>query len=526
MKRNRILSALLAAALAASAALPAAAAAPTPEQAQEYVTAKGWMTGTEKGFEPQLPMSRAMVYEMFWKMEGKQIVDASMDYIDVAPDAWYAASARWATGVKLTYGVGDRRYDGDRAMTRAEALTVLYRYLKDHLGLELPRGGDAIGAYEDAAELREKAAWAVDAYQWACQSGVACLDDNAVRLDHTNQVKRGELAQMLTVIGENMDQWRSQPTPTATPTAAPTAKPSGGTASRPSGGSASGSSGGSAAQPTATATAQPTSAPTAKPTGVPTAQTTASPAVEPTATPAAQTTAAPTATPVTQPTAAPTAGPTATPAVQPTAVPTASPAATPTAQPTAGPGTSVMTGSDQEETPLITINPTVAGVNCTGSVIIQDGEVAPGSTVTVKNYGRGMGVWVVLTCGTDFEYEGETLESDAAWIASNPWNLIADTNISHVRTSFPVKVYQLKKESRPTSGGSFTFDLLEDFELIRSTGDISAAAVNAEAERMGLAKPDKVLYCGIVNMNNSFGYMGCINLSGNSAEDPEAASGN
>ena len=48
---------------------------PTVEEAQSYVTEKGWMTGTDKGFEPELTVDRATMYEMFWKMEGKPVAE-------------------------------------------------------------------------------------------------------------------------------------------------------------------------------------------------------------------------------------------------------------------------------------------------------------------------------------------------------------------------------------------------------------------------------------------------------------------
>ena len=75
MKWRKPLSLALSAALSLSLAVPALAADETPApwyaEAQAYVTDKGYMTGTDKGFEPDGTVDRATVFQTLYNLEGK-----------------------------------------------------------------------------------------------------------------------------------------------------------------------------------------------------------------------------------------------------------------------------------------------------------------------------------------------------------------------------------------------------------------------------------------------------------------------
>lgn len=177
---------------------------PTAEEAEKYVNDKGWMTGTDKGFAPAQKVTRATVYEMFWKMEGQGVVNYALTYTDMPQGVWYTESARWATSEKLTTGTGNGRYEGDRNVTKAEVITILYRYMKDYKKLDVSVEGDwSLEVFEDAGKIQD---WGKDAMLWAWLSGVACQLDSDPTLDPDQEVTRIELAQMLTVMGGDMDK--------------------------------------------------------------------------------------------------------------------------------------------------------------------------------------------------------------------------------------------------------------------------------------------------------------------------------
>lgn len=171
---------------------------PTVEEAQTYVTEKGWMTGTDKGFEPELPVNRATMFEMFWKIEGKPQVNNKMATFPDAQGKWYETSARWAEQEGLTTGT-DTGYDGERVITKAEVVTILYRYMKDYKALDVSVDeGWTLEVFEDFDKIQD---WTVEAMTWGWLSGVACQEDSDSTIDPEGQVTRAELAQMLTVMG-------------------------------------------------------------------------------------------------------------------------------------------------------------------------------------------------------------------------------------------------------------------------------------------------------------------------------------
>ncbi len=419
---------------------------PTSEEAKTYVTGKGWMTGTEKGFEPDLEVNRAMVYEMFWKMEGKPTpkaaavlrngqtwaTDAASSAFQDVVGKWYDLSANWAYEVGLTTGT-ENGYEGERIITKQELLTILYRYMKDYKQLDVTvEEGWSLEVFEDYGKIQS---WAADAMMWGWLSGVACQNDSDPAIDPEAPVKRVEMARMLTVMGRGMDaqaEAAAQPVQTAAPGPGPEPGP---------------------------------------------AQT-----PEPTLTPA------PTSTP----------GPISTPA--PIATP--SPVQTPDPAPesTVDPATE-KTGNDM-------FPPQMAGVRGSCDITLQDGAVADGSTVRIENYSRGAGVWVVLVCSTKPIYKGEVVTSDAQNLARSPGSVMADINISALSAAFPVAVYELKEASRPAKGGDHTFSFPEDFDLLRSTGELTADAVEKAAADYGVELTGDVVYDVLVNMSNSYGYLG------------------
>ena len=221
MKYRKLLSLALSAALTLGTAAPAAAAGantkpvegenstyiPTVEEAQTFVTDKGWMTGTDKGFEPERTVDRATIYEMFWKMEGSPVVDEPShlgqwnESMNGILGVWYTNSARWAYSVGLTTGTNEG-YQGERTVTRAEVLTILHRYMSERLGLDVSVEGDwSLEVFEDAGKIQP---WAETALRWGWLSGVACQLDTDPTLDPDAPVSRIELAQMLTVMGRDI----------------------------------------------------------------------------------------------------------------------------------------------------------------------------------------------------------------------------------------------------------------------------------------------------------------------------------
>ena len=119
MNWKKPLSLALAAALSMSLAAPAFAAEETPApwyaEAQAYVTEKGLMTGTDKGFEPEAQVTKATVLQTLYNMEGKP---GATDTVE----PWYADAAAWAKDK------GIAEVEEDAVITRGDVKTLLEAY--------------------------------------------------------------------------------------------------------------------------------------------------------------------------------------------------------------------------------------------------------------------------------------------------------------------------------------------------------------------------------------------------------------
>ena len=108
MKRN--ISIILTAVMVLAMAIPAFAAEPAAV-AQN----------------PAAPTDRAAVIETLYELEGEPVVIQEVVFDDAA-GTWYADAAVWGYGAGIVFGDENGNFNGDSAVTRAELVTILYRY--------------------------------------------------------------------------------------------------------------------------------------------------------------------------------------------------------------------------------------------------------------------------------------------------------------------------------------------------------------------------------------------------------------
>lgn len=86
------------------------------------------MTGiTETRFRPEGTTTRGEVATILHRLEGVPTTEAK-EFLDVAPEAYYAPAVAWASEAELIKGYGDGTFRPDLPITRQELATVLYRY--------------------------------------------------------------------------------------------------------------------------------------------------------------------------------------------------------------------------------------------------------------------------------------------------------------------------------------------------------------------------------------------------------------
>lgn len=82
-------------------------------------------------FSPNAAVSRAQAVTFQWRAAGSPVVSGSSFY-DVAADAYYANAVTWAVTNGITNGIGSDTFSPDAAVSRAQAVTFLWRELDNH----------------------------------------------------------------------------------------------------------------------------------------------------------------------------------------------------------------------------------------------------------------------------------------------------------------------------------------------------------------------------------------------------------
>ena len=94
-----------------------------------WAVANGVTTGTTSTtFSPDLPVTRAQAVTFQWRAAGAPLVSGG-SFVDVPADAWYANAVAWAVANGITNGTGGGIFSPDMEVSRAQAVTFLYREL-------------------------------------------------------------------------------------------------------------------------------------------------------------------------------------------------------------------------------------------------------------------------------------------------------------------------------------------------------------------------------------------------------------
>ena len=113
-----------------------------PDFYREYIAKvyyEGLMNGTDNGFEPDLQMTRGMMFTTLYRLAQVPFPTkpASEYFNDITDDeAWYADAAAWAYEEGITTGIsepdenGKTTYAYDMILSRQDFATMLFRYFK------------------------------------------------------------------------------------------------------------------------------------------------------------------------------------------------------------------------------------------------------------------------------------------------------------------------------------------------------------------------------------------------------------
>lgn len=137
--------------------------------AMEYVYRNGLMTGTSATtFEPNATLSRAMVAQILYNLEGQPDVATEDSFSDAAGAGQWAVNAiAWAKQTGVVAGYENNTFRPANAVSREELAQMLYNYA-NYKKITLPALGD-LSKFPDGDEV---SSWAQTAMSWTTGLGI------------------------------------------------------------------------------------------------------------------------------------------------------------------------------------------------------------------------------------------------------------------------------------------------------------------------------------------------------------------
>ncbi len=152
----------------------------------------GYVSGTsETQFSPDIPMTRAMLVTMLYRMAGEPEVTEQSGYTDVAVGSWYEKAVLWTVEKKIAYSQSETVFGVDGTATREQIVTMLYRYART-MGYDVSKYGNTTG-FSDSGEISPSAKGAV---AWAVANNLISGKENN-RLEPTASASRGEVVAIM-----------------------------------------------------------------------------------------------------------------------------------------------------------------------------------------------------------------------------------------------------------------------------------------------------------------------------------------
>ena len=166
-------------------------------EAVDFAVKQGLFGGMSANtFEPNTPMTRAMLVTVLWRYEG-EIEAPANTFSDVKAGTWYADAVSWAAANSIVGGVGNNKFDPDGNITREQMATILYRYCNGK-GIDTSKQGSLSG-FPDAEKASSSAKVAM---QWAVAEGLINGSDG--KLQPQGNATRAQVATILMRFIENI----------------------------------------------------------------------------------------------------------------------------------------------------------------------------------------------------------------------------------------------------------------------------------------------------------------------------------
>lgn len=120
-------------------------------------------------FAPDWSCTRAEIVTFLWRIAGAPKTTNNVSkFTDVVADSYYYAAVEWAEENGITKGTTDTTFSPDEICTRAQAITLLFRYAAAN-GMDFVTLQELVSGYNDAAQVP---GYALSAFNWALANGI------------------------------------------------------------------------------------------------------------------------------------------------------------------------------------------------------------------------------------------------------------------------------------------------------------------------------------------------------------------
>lgn len=162
------------------------------KSAIRYCLENGYMTGlSATEFGPDESVTRAQVVQSLYYMAGSPSL-AGMDcpFVDIAGHEARGAIF-WAYNAGIASGTGGNAFNPDDSISREQIAAMFKSYREFSLGEPIELSGTYLDRFTDRKNV---SIWAVDAMNWAIQSGLMAGGSGPDRLDPQSGSTRAQLA--------------------------------------------------------------------------------------------------------------------------------------------------------------------------------------------------------------------------------------------------------------------------------------------------------------------------------------------
>ena len=163
------------------------------ELAVRWALENGITAGVGNGqFGPNQIVTRGQVVTMLWRLEKAPDPAGTAAFSDVTEGQWYGKAVLWAAENQIVAGYPSGVFAPNRAISRQELVTILFRYAK-FLDSGLAAPNQDLSIYTDAGDLF---GYALEPMRWAVANGIVS-GTSSNTLSPKGTANRAQLVQML-----------------------------------------------------------------------------------------------------------------------------------------------------------------------------------------------------------------------------------------------------------------------------------------------------------------------------------------